>query len=418
MARRTLRSARSIARRALVLMKPNRSGDRRGGTTPSTPPEGVPLSSPTVTDISPANGPASGGTSVTITGTNFLAGSTVTINGTAATGVSITDDMHLDCTTPAGTAGVTGDVVVTNAAGSGTLTNGWTYNAAPTLTDVSPGFGPRTGGTSVVLTGSGFQNNSPGTNTVTFVGAGTANPVIVDSDTQITCGSPSGTPGDLVNVRVANNNGTVTLTNSFGYGPNADFSGTPLSGDAPLSVDFTDSSAGNVTTWDWDFGDEVTDTVQNPTHEYGGCGLFEVTLTAGGAYGSDPEVKTDYVQVDPVAGFTGIPLTGAVPLMVTFDASTTKGDPDVYTWDFGDGSPVVGGSIINHTYTSEGTYTVALTVDCPETGASDTQTRTNYITVTAAGTPNSLTPVIRTLIRRAGTLLQPVRDIFRTKWYH
>jgi PKD repeat protein len=59
----------------------------------------------------------------------------------------------------------------------------------------------------------------------------------------------------------------------------ADFSGTPLSGNAPLEVEFTDESTGDsITSWDWDFGDGGTSTDQNPTHTYTSPGVYTVTL--------------------------------------------------------------------------------------------------------------------------------------------
>jgi PKD repeat protein len=48
--------------------------------------------------------------------------------------------------------------------------------------------------------------------------------------------------------------------------PVAEFSGTPLSGLAPLNVAFTDLSAGAVTSWSWTFGSEATAALQYPTH--------------------------------------------------------------------------------------------------------------------------------------------------------
>lgn len=90
-------------------------------------------SAPTVTAISPNSGSTSGGTSVTITGTGFLSGATVSIGGTAATGVSVVSSTSITATTPAHTAG-TVDVVVTNTdSQNGTLSNGFTYTASETV---------------------------------------------------------------------------------------------------------------------------------------------------------------------------------------------------------------------------------------------------------------------------------------------
>jgi phosphatidylserine/phosphatidylglycerophosphate/cardiolipin synthase-like enzyme len=97
-------------------------------TTAGTPP---PTNPPTVTGISPNSGSTSGGTSVTITGTNFASGATVTIGGTPATNVSVVSSTSITAVTPAHSAG-TVNVVVTNADGqSGTLASGFTYTSTP-----------------------------------------------------------------------------------------------------------------------------------------------------------------------------------------------------------------------------------------------------------------------------------------------
>ncbi|MGE5144964.1 MAG: beta strand repeat-containing protein, partial [Acidobacteriota bacterium] len=72
--------------------------------------------------INVPSGPPSGGTALTIHGTNFLAGATVAIGGAAATGVSVTDYNDMDATTSSLTPGTANDLVVSNTDGSkGTL---------------------------------------------------------------------------------------------------------------------------------------------------------------------------------------------------------------------------------------------------------------------------------------------------------
>jgi PKD repeat protein len=106
---------------------------------------------------------------------------------------------------------------------------------------------------------------------------------------------------------------TLTATNSCGsdvetktdyitvsepcVAPVADFTGNPTSGEAPLTVSFTDQSSNSPTSWSWDFGDGGTSTAQNPSHQYGSAGTYTVSLTATNACGSDVETKTDYITV-------------------------------------------------------------------------------------------------------------------------
>ncbi len=147
--------------------------------------------------------------------------------------------------------------------------------------------------------------------------------------------------------------------------PVADFSGSPTSGAAPLTVNFTDQSTNSPTSWSWDFGDGGTSTAQNPSHEYTSAGDYTVSLTAANAGGSDTATKTDYISVTPpapVADFTGSPTSGTVPLTVNFTDQSTN-SPTSWSWDFGDG----GTSTVqnpSHEYTSAG------------------DTKTNYISVT------------------------------------
>ena len=80
----------------------------------------------TISAISPVTGDEAGGESVTITGTGFEAGATVTIGGASATSVVIDSATQITCDTPAGTAGDV-DVVVTVGAESATLTDGFEF---------------------------------------------------------------------------------------------------------------------------------------------------------------------------------------------------------------------------------------------------------------------------------------------------
>ena len=164
--------------------------------------------------------------------------------------------------------------------------------------------------------------------------------------------------------------------------PVADFTGSPTSGPAALTVNFTDLSTGTPTSWLWDFGDGGTSTLQNPSHTYNSDGVYTVTLSVTGAGGSDDEVKADYITVnvlppEPVADFTGSPTSGPAALTVNFTDLST-GTPTSWLWDFGDG----GTSTLqnpSHTYNSDGVYTVTLSVT--GAGGSDDEVKFNFISV-------------------------------------
>ena len=78
----------------------------------------------------------------------------------------------------------------------------------------------------------------------------------------------------------------------------AEFSGTPLTGESPRPVQFTDLSLGEPDTWLWDFGDGTpTSAAQNPRHIYRTAGTFTVSLTVTGPAGTDTMTKTDYITI-------------------------------------------------------------------------------------------------------------------------
>jgi PKD repeat protein len=79
----------------------------------------------------------------------------------------------------------------------------------------------------------------------------------------------------------------------------AEFSASPVSGDSPLTVQFTDLSTQDPNNWHWDFGDGDTSDLQNPEHTYASDGLYTVKLKASNDAESNTEIKVDYIQVGP-----------------------------------------------------------------------------------------------------------------------
>ena len=147
---------------------------------------------PTVSSISPAAGPTTAGTKVTIIGTNFTHATGVTFGEKSALGYAVNSDTQITATAPAGTGTV--DVGVTTAGGAVSAADLYTYVAAPTVTSISPATGLAAGGTTVTITGTNFS----GATRVTF--GGTAASYTVNSDTQITATAPAGT--GTVDIRV------------------------------------------------------------------------------------------------------------------------------------------------------------------------------------------------------------------------
>ena len=168
----------------------------------------ITLRSPTLQSVYPNQGVATD--SVTLTGTGFLAGATVTFGGVAATSVVVASSTSITCVVPTHALGAV-DVVVTNTdTGTGTLASGFTYMAALSVGSVSPTTGQA--GTSVTITGTGFMTGA----TVTFGGVA-ATSVVVASSTTMTCVISLHAAG-AVDVVVTNPNSRyTTMTSGFTY---------------------------------------------------------------------------------------------------------------------------------------------------------------------------------------------------------
>ena len=176
----------------------------------------APATTPTLTSVTPSSGPSTGGTVITLAGTNFVSGATVRVGGTAATAVTFVSATQVRATTPAGTAGAR-DVQITNPGGqSATRTGAFTYTSstAPTITSVSPASGPTSGGTVITITGANYVLGSGGE---IRVGGVMCSNIQYISATQLRATTPNGTAGAR-DVYIRNPNGqTVTRTGGFTY---------------------------------------------------------------------------------------------------------------------------------------------------------------------------------------------------------
>lgn len=167
--------------------------------------------------------------------------------------------------------------------------------------------------------------------------------------------------------------------------PTVSFNRSPTLGPVPLMVQFTNQSGNYPTSWNWDFGDGQTSTVQNPNHSYNSVGTFNVSLTASNAAGSSTFTWDNCVTVNPaapapVASFGRYPNFGTVPLTVGF-SDQSDNYPTSWNWDFGDGQT---STVQNptHIYTSIGAFSVSLTVS--NAAGTDTETWNNCVVVITA----------------------------------
>jgi PKD repeat protein len=156
--------------------------------------------------------------------------------------------------------------------------------------------------------------------------------------------------------------------------PVAVAAGSPQSGTAPLTVNFsgaasTDSN-GDSLTYAWTFGDGGTATGRLTSHIYGTAGSFAAILTVtdgrGGSDTASVAISTTPppANVAPVAVATGTPRSGTAPLTVNFsgaESTDANGDSLTYAWTFGDGGTATG-RLTSHTYAA-GNFAAILTVN-------------------------------------------------------
>ena len=87
------------------------------------------------------------------------------------------------------------------------------------------------------------------------------------------------------------------------------------------TISFTDASVGNPTSWNWDFGDGTTSTLQNPTNTYTNSGNYAVSLSVIAFGNTDTETKTSYITVNSELDWANLqhPANGSITCNETFD---------------------------------------------------------------------------------------------------
>jgi len=173
-----------------------------GGTSATSYADLYAYAAPTLTALAPDTGLANTATTVTITGTNFSPGDTVTFGTTDATDVTVWGPSVITATSP-GTLQGGVDVTVSNSDGTSPISVTDQFAAGPpTVTNISPSGGPAAGGGTVTVTGDGFVAGAG----VAFGGAPAAGVTIVSPRTLVATPPPGG--NGSVNVSVATPLGT------------------------------------------------------------------------------------------------------------------------------------------------------------------------------------------------------------------
>jgi hypothetical protein len=159
------------------------------------------LGKPTITSVSPASGPQSGGSVVTISGTNFANPLTVYFGPNLAAAATVVNSSTIIATAPPGTATI--NVKVDTSEGYSPIVTAdlFAYELPPTVTYVTPAKGPAGGGTSVTIHGSNF-----GTSASVSFGGVPATKVVVLATYEITAVAPPHAAGTV----------DITVTNAYG----------------------------------------------------------------------------------------------------------------------------------------------------------------------------------------------------------
>jgi hypothetical protein len=168
---------------------------------------------PTVTKVTASRGPADGGTTVTVTGTNFTTVTAVDFGTAPGTSLTRVGADQLTVVTPVGTPGPVA-VSVTAAGGTGSLAAGFTYVGAPTVTRIAPSSGPVAGGTRITVSGTGLTGA-----TAVAIGTVAATTVVAaPTGDSLTAKTPPGTSGAVAEpVSVTTTEGTVKVATGFHY---------------------------------------------------------------------------------------------------------------------------------------------------------------------------------------------------------
>ena len=319
------------------------------------------IAPPSVSSLTPDNGPTAGGTVVTIEGSGFTGATGVTFDGAPGTSFSVVNDETIIVTTPAGAAGPA-DVVVQSPNGDSDP-EAFTYVAPPAISSLTPTSGPTSGGTVVTISGSGFT----GATGVTFDGAaGTAFSVV--DDTTITVTTPAGAAGPA----------DVVVQSPYGASTPGAFTYLAPAATASITPDNGPIAGGTVVT--------IT-----------GSGFTGATgVTFDGAPG------TDFSVVDDSTIIVTTPAGAAGPAEVVVQSPNGDSEPGVFTYVAPPivtgvspaSGPVVGGTVV--TITGSGfTGATGVTFDgAPGTDFSVVDDTTIIVT-TPAGVPGPADVVVQ-----------------------
>lgn len=166
----------------------------------------------------------------------------------------------------------------------------------------------------------------------------------------------------------------ILITGLVSANISANFSAEPSSGIVPLDVTFTDYSTGNISGWNWSFGDgssfNYTHAIPNNStsikHRYETPGLYNASLYVYNLSNTSANSTLtlpggiNAIPYPLIANFSAVSVKEVAPFHVQF-LDFSEGLPVAWRWDFGDGTKI-NEQGPNHTYEKPGVYNVSLTV--------------------------------------------------------
>ncbi|WP_216595207.1 IPT/TIG domain-containing protein [Delftia sp. Cs1-4] len=284
------------------------------------------IAMPTVNQILPSAGPATGSTPVRLDGTGFLDATGVQFGDTDALHFQVDSDTQITATSPAHSPGAVGIKLMTAANGA-SISGSFTYVAAPAITAISPVAGPTAGGSPVTLIGTGFAA-APATGAVRFGAAAAAYTVL--SDTQITAMAPAGAAG-TVDVTVATIGGTSAASagDRFTYAEAPTVASLapatgPSAGGTQVTLTGTHLSAASTVKFGHQYasGVSVLSDTQLTAISPPGSGTVDLTVTSPGgtsavtgsarfSYAGAPAITGLSTQRGPASGGSSVILSGS-----------------------------------------------------------------------------------------------------------
>jgi gliding motility-associated-like protein len=180
-----------------------------------------------------------------------------------------------------------------------------------------------------------------------------------------------------------------------------------------------------ITHWHWNFGDNTTiNDVANPTHTYAGPGSYPIKYTVISDIGCKADTVSGTVVLNdpPVAAFSPVlPFCEGKTISFTDNSSVSTGNIAKWTWDFGDGPPVVvfTNAAQTHTYATTGVKTVTLRVETASGCASALATQTITVRpnpVVAFNLPNVCLPAGAAQFNSSSTISDGTESQFIYSW--